>query len=169
MVREGILSPEEWENFKKIIYVPTEPSKIHDEMTDFIAEIERMLTAQEPILKIAAYLHTRLVHIHPFDTGNGRTATVMMYAFLLANNMSAVPLPSQSVSSEERDKYITAVRDAEENLNAFERYLISRKQCSACNKWKQNLKRCTSCKKVYYCDGECQKKDWLVHKISCNK
>jgi hypothetical protein len=29
-------------------------------------------------------------------------------------------------------------------------------------------KKCGGCKDVSYCDAVCQKKDWKVHKITCN-
>lgn len=29
------------------------------------------------------------------------------------------------------------------------------------------LKRCTKCRKVLYCDAECQKADWKAHKMVC--
>ncbi len=40
--------------------------------------------------------------------------------------------------------------------------------CSFCNKPCKQLK-CAGCKKVCYCDAECQKKHWPIHKIICKK
>jgi hypothetical protein len=40
--------------------------------------------------------------------------------------------------------------------------------CSTCLK-KGILKRCSKCKKVFYCSKECQKKDWNFHKTICKK
>ena len=28
--------------------------------------------------------------------------------------------------------------------------------------------KCANCKSIYYCDRNCQKRDWKVHKKSCN-
>ncbi|PVU89060.1 hypothetical protein BB559_005262 [Furculomyces boomerangus] len=43
--------------------------------------------------------------------------------------------------------------------------------CSYCLKNKSyvhgSLKRCSSCKMLYYCSKECQKNDWVIHKLEC--
>ena len=43
-------------------------------------------------------------------------------------------------------------------------------ECGACGKKSRvkALKRCGKCRDVYYCSGECQKKDWPTHKKSCH-
>ncbi|KAG9090980.1 hypothetical protein FS749_000149, partial [Ceratobasidium sp. UAMH 11750] len=40
--------------------------------------------------------------------------------------------------------------------------------CQSCNKSGTNLKRCSSCSKVWYCDSVCQKRDWPIHLVDCN-
>ena len=40
--------------------------------------------------------------------------------------------------------------------------------CQTCLK-RNNLKYCSKCKRITYCSAECQKKDWPIHKKSCNK
>ncbi|KAF5349135.1 hypothetical protein D9756_009440 [Leucocoprinus leucothites] len=42
--------------------------------------------------------------------------------------------------------------------------------CSACFLETEDkpLKRCTSCKLVYYCNSECQTRDWVLHKRECS-
>ncbi|KAL1743201.1 hypothetical protein HDZ31DRAFT_75014 [Schizophyllum fasciatum] len=42
------------------------------------------------------------------------------------------------------------------------------RQCNACGK-KDNLRMCARCKKVKYCGGECQKRDWRTHKAHCKQ
>ena len=42
------------------------------------------------------------------------------------------------------------------------------KWCLYCNKKDVNL-RCGNCKFIYYCDKECQKKSWNIHKKHCNR
>jgi hypothetical protein len=43
-------------------------------------------------------------------------------------------------------------------------------KCKTCNKLggkNNNLKKCNGCNKVYYCNVECQKKDWKNHRNIC--
>lgn len=40
--------------------------------------------------------------------------------------------------------------------------------CNQCGKF-PCLKRCSGCQMVYYCDKNCQKKDWKTHKPHCYK
>jgi len=39
--------------------------------------------------------------------------------------------------------------------------------CSVCGVPMIKIKRCSRCKKVYYCSVKCQKLDWKNHKIFC--
>lgn len=41
------------------------------------------------------------------------------------------------------------------------------KKCNSCGK--ESKMRCGRCQTVYYCDQNCQKKDWASHKLNCNK
>ena len=40
--------------------------------------------------------------------------------------------------------------------------------CLFCDK-KDCTKRCTKCKFVYFCDSECQRKAWPIHKRHCGR
>ena len=40
-------------------------------------------------------------------------------------------------------------------------------RCNTCLKPGDNMKKCSICKNVYYCDRKCQKHDWAVHKTTC--
>jgi len=45
---------------------------------------------------------------------------------------------------------------------------LRNKLCHLCYVYHDGqMKRCTRCKKVWYCSQECQKTDWGTHKISC--
>lgn len=45
------------------------------------------------------------------------------------------------------------------------------RRCGACMKGKTResnpLKKCTRCQVVYYCDADCQRRHWKVHKLDC--
>lgn len=41
--------------------------------------------------------------------------------------------------------------------------------CENCDKFSLQMMRCSVCKKAYYCNQECQRKDWQEHKKVCNK
>ena len=40
-------------------------------------------------------------------------------------------------------------------------------KCSYCGKTTENLKKCTRCHAVQYCNKDCQQKHWKLHKASC--
>lgn len=44
-------------------------------------------------------------------------------------------------------------------------------QCNWCKKCAlgKRLLRCSRCQSAFYCDADCQKKDWKMHKKACNK
>ena len=41
------------------------------------------------------------------------------------------------------------------------------KACGECNEVHDHMKKCDSCKCIYYCSRECQVKDWKQHKKFC--
>eukprot|EP00562_Extubocellulus_spinifer_P018038 CAMPEP_0178594274 /NCGR_PEP_ID=MMETSP0697-20121206/30411_1 /TAXON_ID=265572 /ORGANISM="Extubocellulus spinifer, Strain CCMP396" /LENGTH=96 /DNA_ID=CAMNT_0020231543 /DNA_START=50 /DNA_END=336 /DNA_ORIENTATION=- len=41
--------------------------------------------------------------------------------------------------------------------------------CASCGTKGQDLKRCTACKSVHYCNRECQKSHRRAHKVECKK
>ena len=43
------------------------------------------------------------------------------------------------------------------------------KVCSSCGKKGPDLLKCSACKSVWYCNVQCQKKDWKSHKQCCGK
>ncbi|XP_030638146.1 N-lysine methyltransferase SMYD2-like [Chanos chanos] len=40
--------------------------------------------------------------------------------------------------------------------------------CEYCFKRKEGLAKCGRCKKAFYCNVECQKGDWAMHKLECS-
>ena len=41
--------------------------------------------------------------------------------------------------------------------------------CNACQETSKKLLMCQGCKKVRYCDEDCQRQDWSTHKVDCVK
>ena len=39
--------------------------------------------------------------------------------------------------------------------------------CSHCEKFSEDLKRCSRCRQANYCSSECQRNDWKRHKLTC--
>ena len=80
------------------------PSRLAQLMAEFIAEIPGMRANKHPI-EIAALLHLRLVTIHPFVDGNGRTARLLMNLALLQDGYPVTIIPPVL-----RSDYLAAVR-----------------------------------------------------------
>ncbi|XP_065916565.1 uncharacterized protein [Dysidea avara] len=41
-------------------------------------------------------------------------------------------------------------------------------KCNYCGKCSENLKKCSRCRAVQYCNQDCQKKHWTIHKFACH-
>ena len=57
--------------------------------------------------------------------------------------------------------YSNSHKDAVKNMDA------EVKSCNNCGKYSLEMKRCARCKKIKYCDGNCQKSDWKIHQKKC--
>ena len=78
------------------------PQKVPYLMKDFVSWLEGQQDKHPA--KVAADAHFRLVSIHPFIDGNGRTARLLMNLILIINGY-----PMAIVRSEERTEYLEAV------------------------------------------------------------
>ena len=65
-------------------HMPPQPFLVSKEMEDFFIWYETNKTSLHPIV-LAAELHERIVTIHPFIDGNGRTSRLIMNLILLQN------------------------------------------------------------------------------------
>jgi Fic family protein len=95
------------------------PVEIPALMGDFAAWLGTAVT--EPITAFTA--HRRLVEIHPFNDGNGRTARLLMNLVLIRGGYSPV-----AVRPEDRPAYIASLQQAQAGggSEAFERLLYER-------------------------------------------
>lgn len=72
-------------------HVPPEPYMIEKMMEDYFLFYETQRKVLNPII-LAAEMHERLVSIHPFIDGNGRTSRLVMNFILLQNGYTLVNL-----------------------------------------------------------------------------
>ena len=68
-------------------HVPTQPFLISKEMEDYFIWYEINKSSLHPII-LAAEMHERLITIHPFIDGNGRTSRLVMNLILLQHGYS---------------------------------------------------------------------------------
>jgi Fic family protein len=95
------------------------PSEVPALMGDFAAWL-----AAAPAAPDAAFAaHLRVVDIHPFNDGNGRTARLLMNLVLIRGGY-----PPVAVRPEDRLAYLRALQDAQsgKGSEAFERLLYER-------------------------------------------
>lgn len=88
------------------------PSQLKSLMADFSAEIPALHSGKHPI-EYAALLHLRLVTIHPFVDGNGRTARLLMNLALLQAGYPVTIIPPVL-----RSDYLSAVRQGNNGNSA---------------------------------------------------
>lgn len=68
------------------------PSRIKAVMAEFVASIPELRANAHPV-EFAALLHLRLVTIHPFIDGNGRTARLLMNLALIQDGFPVTIIP----------------------------------------------------------------------------
>ena len=88
-------------------YVPPPPFSVPNLMQQLASELKTQ-TSNRAALEIAAAAHTKLVLIHPFEDGNGRTARLLLNAILLAYD-----LPLVVINFDERNRYIDALLETD--------------------------------------------------------
>ena len=92
-------------------HLPPEPYLIDKLMEDYFLFYEMQKNILHPII-LAAEMHERLVSIHPFIDGNGRTSRLVMNLILLQHGYTIVNLkgdPSQKL------KYFKALEEVQVN------------------------------------------------------
>lgn len=88
-------------------YVLPTAEEVPGLMASFVEDLNRKQETLHPVL-LAAYGHRRLVDIHPFQDGNGRTARLLMNLILVNRGYCIVSIPPVL-----RHDYITALQQAQ--------------------------------------------------------
>jgi len=88
-------------------YVPPAAEDVPAQMEHFVMALNERKTAEHPVI-LAAYAHRKLVDIHPFEDGNGRTARLLMNLILVNKGYQIVSIPPVL-----RPAYIGALRIAQ--------------------------------------------------------
>jgi len=96
------------------IHIPPSAIKIQRLMNEFFEwyyENKKKLSVTE----LAAWVHYKMVYIHPFIDGNGRTARLIMNLILIQNGY-----PPAVILNVDRQKYYRTLKDADrEKYNSF--------------------------------------------------
>jgi Fic family protein len=92
-------------------YIPPTADQVAPLMKAFISELKENSKARHPVM-LAAFAHMRLVDIHPFIDGNGRTARLMMNLILVNRGYQIISIPPIL-----RTEYIGALRAVQRSKN----------------------------------------------------
>lgn len=105
-------------------HIPPEPYELPQLMHDYFAFYERYGRSGHPVI-IAAEMHERLVTIHPFIDGNGRTSRLVMNLILL---MHGYPIAVLKGDQSSRLAYFDALErvQVDGNPEAFHQLVIHR-------------------------------------------
>src|SRR3989344_5339481 len=99
-------------------HVPPDPSEIPGLMNNLIKEFNKLKNKLHPI-ELAALLHHKIVNIHPFFDGNGRTARLVMNVLLMRKGY-----PLSIILKNDRFRYYRLLGQADRgNLGPFMRFI----------------------------------------------
>lgn len=99
-------------------HIPPEHFKVSELMDDYFRFYIQNQSRLHPVI-LAAEMHERLVSIHPFVDGNGRTARLVMNLILLRNGYTIANLKGDLPS---RLKYYNTLEEVQMNNNPQEFY-----------------------------------------------
>jgi len=92
-------------------YLPPAYEDVPKLMSEFAAEVNAKKDRLHPVL-LSAFVHRRLVDIHPFTDGNGRTARLLMNLILVNKGYQVISIPPVL-----RHDYISALVSAQKEKN----------------------------------------------------
>ena len=95
-------------------HVPPDALEVSQKMREFIDWIKKNKNKLH-IIELSALLHHKLVHIHPFFDGNGRTSRIIMNLILMQNGF-----PLVIILKNDRKKYYSTLDQADkQNYKPF--------------------------------------------------
>lgn len=92
-------------------FVPAQPYLVPKLMEDVFAFYEEQKNIMHPVV-LAAEMHERIVTVHPFIDGNGRTSRLVMNLILLSHGYTIANLKGDNVS---RLNYYTCLENSQVN------------------------------------------------------
>ena len=93
-------------------FEPTPPHFVLTDMKNYFAENNKLKKELHP-LELATWAHWKLVRIHPFQDGNGRTARIIMNFILHKNGYAMI-----DIKTKEKQQYFNALEKCHYNNNA---------------------------------------------------
>lgn len=100
-------------------HIPPEPYLLEGLMYDYFRFYRFQKDKLHPVL-LAAEMHERLVTIHPFIDGNGRTSRLVMNLILMQNGYPIVSLKGDLTNRQRYYKALEAVQVDHENKDFYE-------------------------------------------------
>lgn len=76
-------------------HIPPGPQEVHILMDNFLTWMNSEEASELHPIKLAAIAHYKLVHIHPFTDGNGRTSRLLMNTILMKFGFPPVVIQKQ--------------------------------------------------------------------------
>ena len=99
------------------------------------------------------------------DALAGTRKHVNILFFHIVDNEGA--MSNVKINRDSIDEGLQYLQDLEtaDNSRGYRKY---KKICFGCGKLSNSkIKICSGCNKIYYCNRECQKRDWKNHKAIC--
>jgi Fic family protein len=114
-------------------HIPPQPYLIEPQMEKMIADYKIMETDGTHPIVMAAFLHDKLVEIHPFIDGNGRTGRLLMNLYLLSKGFT---ITSLKADNEAKQGYYNALEQShvENNKEPF-CLLVAKAVCQSLEKY----------------------------------
>lgn len=113
-------------------YLPPAPYLIQKQMEDYFLFYEANINKMNPVI-LAADMHEKLVTIHPFIDGNGRTSRLVMNLIALQNGYPIINVSGEKMN---RMDYYNALEQVQiHNNNKAFRLLIANYAKASLNEW----------------------------------